>query len=340
MLPIAFLALLIVQINFGILPIAQKITLASLSPLALFAVRSLGAACLFSLSYAIIRPKPVTVGAFSQTPAKTYLFLSLLGISLNQFLLILALTQTTAIATVIVVPSITLFTYAFAILLKKEHFAWDKAIILTLGGTGVLLMFSEGILHMWQHLDASVLIGNVLCLFSAAVYGLYLVLSRDYIGRQPALEFTAKMFSWALVWLALLLLMAASWHLLSKQDLSWQGLFLRSAPLHEQSWHYSLNDPKLLLTLAFIVIGPTVTNYFLNLWALRFLPASTVSGFISLQTLIGSTLSHLILGEEIKPHYVISAFCIICSIVLLSIQSWRQQTRTVPTLTPASTGKV
>jgi len=76
--------------------------------------------------------------------------------------------------------------------------------------------------------------------------------------------------------------------------------------------------------IVFIVSGPTVINYFLNLWALKSLPASTVSGFISLQILIGGSLSHFFLGEEIKASYGIAAFCILLSVILLSLRPFKR----------------
>lgn len=325
-MPLAFLALMLVQLNFGILPIAQKLALQSLTPLALFGIRTLMGASIFFLVYQIWARRHQPLVTQAKTPTRVYLFLSLLGISLNQFLLILALTQTTAIATVVVVPSITLFTYGFAILLKRERFEWSKAVTLLLGGMGVLLLFGDGLLHMIHQLDASIFWGNLLCLVSAAVYAFYLVISRDYVGRQSAVEFTSRMFSAAVVWLGLLLAGAWIWQLVRYPDASWLSLFLKDVPATQPELAWNGLQPELMGTLSFIVLGPTVINYFLNLWTLKRLPASTVSGFISLQTLIGSTLSYYILGEEIKASYVVSALCILCSVFLLSIHSLRTPT--------------
>jgi drug/metabolite transporter (DMT)-like permease len=320
-MPLAFLALMLVQLNFGILPIAQKLALHTLTPLALFGIRTVLGAALFFVFYKLwSRRKPPASG--TRTPAKVYFMLSLLGIALNQFLLIVALTHTTAIATVVVVPSITLFTYGFAILLKRESFEWSKAVTLLLGGMGVLLLFGEGLLHMIDRLDASIFLGNVLCLVSAAVYAYYLVISRDYVGRQSAVEFTSRMFGAAVVWFLLLLLGSWLWQRIQDPSASLLNLFVHD-PLDPNSPGWTGFSPQLLGTLGFIVLGPTVINYFLNLWTLKHLPASTVSGFICLQTLIGSTVSYFVLGETIKPTYVISAVCILSSVLLLSMRSLR-----------------
>lgn len=326
-MPLAFLALMLVQLNFGILPIAQKLALHTLTPLALFGIRTVLGAALFFVFYKLWTQRKPSAASETKTPAKVYFMLSLLGIALNQFLLILALTHTTAIATVVVVPSITLFTYGFAILLKRESFEWSKAVTLLLGGMGVLLLFGEGLLHMIDKLDASIFLGNVLCLVSAAVYAFYLVISRDYVGRQSAVEFTSRMFGAAVVWFMLLLVGSWLWQLVQDPSASPLSLFVHEAPQDAIGQAWNEFSPQLLGTLGFIVLGPTVINYFLNLWTLKHLPASTVSGFICLQTLIGSTVSYFVLGETIKPTYVISAVCILSSVLLLSMRSLRAPLR-------------
>jgi len=149
------------------------------------------------------------------------------------------------------------------------------------------------------------------------------VISRDYVGRQSAVEFTSRMFSAAVVWLILLLAGAWIWQVTQQADASWLSLLVKDVPADQFGPVWEGLQPQLLGTLSFIVLGPTLINYFLNLWTLKRLPASTVSGFISLQTLIGSTLSYYILGEEIKASYVVSALCILCSVFLLSVNSLR-----------------
>ncbi len=331
---IALLALLLVQINFGILPIAQKLTLTTLTPLALFSIRSVMGALTFQIAFRLWRKYQNQESLFTPSSPKVYLGLSLLGISLNQFLLILALTMTSAVAAVIVVPSITLFTYLFAVLLRKEPFMWSKAGILLLGGTGVFILFGDGLLQVFQGLDHSSFVGNLLCLISAAVYALYLVISREHIAKQPALMFTSHMFSWALVWTSLLMVASIGFFLWKQPGAPLYEIFLHSPALIPLNSSVA-PEPKLLVwMIIFIISGPTVINYFLNLWALKTLPASTVSGFISLQTLIGASLSHFYLGEEIKASYGLAAFCILLSVILLSIGSFRRTSLPLPIRKP------
>jgi drug/metabolite transporter (DMT)-like permease len=321
---LALLALLLVQINFGILPIAQKLALSTLTPTALFTIRSLAGAIAFQLALRLWR-RTASRGheETAPLPAGVYLGLSFLGIFLNQFLLIVALTLTSAIAAVIVVPSITLFTYLFAVLLKREAFTWNRAGILMLGGTGVFILFSDSLLHLLEGMDRAAFFGNLLCLLSAAIYAYYLVISRDYINGQPALLFTSRMFSWALVWTSCLVLGGLAWFALQNPSLSLWHFFVHESPRIPAPLTEAPQSGTVIAMLTFIVAGPTVLNYFLNLWSLKRLPASTVSGFICLQTLIGAGLSHLVLGEEMRPSYFWAGACILVSVVLLSLRSFR-----------------
>ncbi len=320
----AFLALLVVQCNFGFLPVAQKISLTVLTPWTLYALRSLAGALVFQIAYQVWRWRRRDLGVDSGSSLLTsrqYLFLSFLGIASNQFLLILALSFTQAMATVIMVPSITLFTFLFAIVLKKEAFTWARAFTLGLGGVGVLVLMGDSLHTMVSGMGARALLGNILCLISALAYALYLVLSRDSVRRIPPLEFTSRLFSYSLVWVVIFL--GLGYFLVPHE--TWTEFWWNS-PVHPLAGKATgPSNLNLIAVLSFIVAGPTVLNYFLNLWSLQHLPASTVSGFISLQTLIGAAASSVFLHEKLKPTYGVAALCILGSVLLLSFQTFLQK---------------
>ncbi len=320
-MPFAILVLLFVQCNFGLLPIAQKTVLTTLSPVSLFALRSIAGALVFQIVYLLWRgwqPRHL-VRAETEVSALRFLWLAFLGISANQFLLIVALSFSQAVAAVIMVPSITLFTYLFAVLLKRESFAWNKAFTLCLGGVGVLILFADSLDSLAKGWGGSALLGNVLFLISAMAYALYLVLSKQDVRSLAPLQFTSRLFGYSLVWV--FVFVGASYLFWSGEDVSgfWiqipQRVLVGTCKVPSQS--------TLVGMLSFIIIGPTILNYFLNLWALRRLPASTVSGFISLQTLIGAAASSWYLHEQWKPTYGLAAFCIVSSVLLLSYQTFR-----------------
>ncbi len=321
-MPLAILVLLFVQFNFGILPIAQKTVLTSLTPTSLFALRSVAGAIVFQIVYLIwLRWQQRHLDkAETLVSAKRFLWLAFLGISANQFLLIVALSFSQAVAAVIMVPSITLFTFLFAILLKREQFTWKRAMTLSLGGGGVIVLFADSLHTLANGWGGSALLGNVLFLVSAMAYALYLVLSKDDVRKLPPLQFTSRLFNYSLVWV--LVFLALSYLFMAGEESShfWYRFPQRTLP----GTDIVPTQNTLLGMLSFIIIGPTILNYFLNLWALRRLPASTVSGFISLQTLIGAAASAWYLHEQWKPTYGIAAFCIVTSVLMLSFQTFRR----------------
>ncbi len=320
----AVLLLLVVQINFGILPVAQKTVLTTLTPWSLFALRSIAGAISFNVLYQvwILWRRPPLVRAEAIVPVRVFLGLSFLGISANQFLLIIALTLTSSIAAVIIVPSITLFTFTFAVCLGRERFSWTQAGILLLGGGGVLILFADSLHEMLAGIDRQGFYGNLLCLISAAVYALYLVLSRDWTVKLPALQFTSRLFAYASLWSVLFL--GIGYLFVGPGYGQALSFFMHAAPQVLAGTGLAPHRSLVAATLVFIVLGPTVLNYFLNFWVLRTLPASTVSGFISLQTLIGAAVSHLVLHEPMKPSYGAAAACILLSIACLSWQALRR----------------
>lgn len=320
---VALVLILLVQINFGILPVAQKTVLTSLSPWALFGLRSLAGAASFLLIYKLwlLIRRPKIDAAEKAIPQRVFILLSFLGISANQFLLIMALSLTSSVAAAIIVPSITLFTFLFAILLGRERFTWSQASILTLGGCGVLILFADSLREWIYGLDQGNLYGNLLCVLSAASYALYLVLLRDWVGKLSALQFTSRMFSYAAGWSLIFLAMGYLW--VSSSLETWQEFFIKSSPTLLGGTGLVPSATTVSLTLVFIILGPTVLNYFLNFWVLRLMSASSVSGFISLQTLIGATASHFLIQEPMKHSYGLAAICIILSITLLSWRSLR-----------------
>lgn len=312
---LALLAMILVQLNFSVLPVLQKIILTTLTPWALLSVRTLGGSLLFMLAYLIWKGRRPLPLAERVVPPANFLLLAILGITGNQLFLIIALTMTSSLAAVIIVPSITLFTYLFALLLKRETFSWTRAFALVLGGTGVVVLFADGLMDLLQNVDTRSFYGKSLCLASAAVYSLFLVLSRDWNGKLPALQFTSRLFTYAAFWTLLVIAVILTFGLVPYDE-----LWLRDSP-QLISGLGTLPSPTLLsLTLVFIVLGPTVLNYFLNFWVLRHMPASAVSGFISLQTLFGAVFSRLILNEELKPSYAVAASFILASIGMLSWQ--------------------
>ncbi len=261
------MALLTVQVLFGLLPVATKWVLPHLDPLPLTALR-IGAAALIML---YLHPFVVR-DAVPWREAPRVFVLGLLGIAANQALFVVGLARTTAINATLIITTIPVFTYVVALLLGKENLGPRRAagIILAFGGVLYLLGMSR------FQAGASSAIGDLLVALNCLSFSVFLVLARPMAQRYEAMSLTTGYFL-----AGALILVPLGWS---------SGLPEQSAAMPGAAW----------LVMAFIVIGPTVAAYALNNTALRTVPASTVAVFIYLQPIIATLTAAWLLDEEVS----------------------------------------
>src|SRR5687768_3962747 len=150
------LALITVQILFGIWPIFGKIVLRSMSSTSLVALRLVGAAFLFAILQRHVTP-------LLRMPLKDIVMLtacSMLGIVGNQFLFVNGLALTTVINAEILSTTIPVYALAVSILLGYERGSRKTLIGVLLSAAGVLYLVNP--LH--ADLSGHSTLGNVLIL--------------------------------------------------------------------------------------------------------------------------------------------------------------------------------
>src|ERR1044071_3837429 len=127
------LALLAVQILFGIWPIFGKIVLRSMSPASLVSCRLTGAALLFALLQRKLTP-------LLRMPVRDIALLtlcSMLGIVGNQFFYVKDLSLTTAINATLLSTTIPVFTLFVSILFGSDRLSARRLIGIMLAAAGV-----------------------------------------------------------------------------------------------------------------------------------------------------------------------------------------------------------
>jgi drug/metabolite transporter (DMT)-like permease len=72
------------------------------------------------------------------------------------------------------------------------------------------------------------------------------------------------------------------------------------------------------LTLAYIVLIPTIGAYYLNAWALARVSPSTVAVYIYLQPVIGFLLAVLFLGEPFTFKSIVAGILIFAGVFLVT----------------------
>lgn len=274
------MALLAVQVLFGTMPIAMKVALRDMSSPALALLRVGFAAILFVVLQRVL------VGERIHN-RRDYLELaaySLFGVVFNQLLYITSLTLTTATAAQTCAAAGPALTLMFAILLRRESATPAKWVGIGLAGAGVLSLIGGGE-------GGGAALGNLLALMNTACFAVYLVISRGLAQRYHPLT----IITWVFV-------------LGVPGMLPWGARAVLAEAGHAQ--------PLTWLALAWIVVGPTVGAYYLNVYALAKVESSVVSTFVYLQPLVTAALAVTLLDEIPSPRVIPAALLIFAGVAV------------------------
>lgn len=266
---LALAALVAVQLLFGTLPVAGKLALPALGAGGVVGVRVVGAALLFHLVRPLAGVPPLPRALMGKV-----IGLSVLGISANQLLYMYGLARTSAAHAALITTTIPLLTELAGVALGRSRLSGRRGAGIAVAFAGVAVLVASG-----DGAGVATPLGDLLVLANATVYALYLVLSRDVLAEAHPLSVLPWLFTWGAV---PVLLVAGP------------------PPLTGQ-------PPEVLAGAVWLVLGPTVGTYGLNLYALRHVPASTVAMFIYLQPIVAAILAIPLLGERLTPATILSA---------------------------------
>lgn len=278
------LALILVQVLFGALPIAAKIVFREMSPGLLTFARVAGAAAVFvALHLLIVRERIPPAREI-----RRLVLCSLLGVSANQWLYLEGLSRTTALNAQILITSIPALTVAAAILLRRETAGAAKWTGVAVAGAGALYLIGV------ERFDPTAALGNALVLANSTCYAFYLVLARDLLVRYRPSSFAMWIFLFATI---------------SLLPLGVGGVAKAGVP--------HLSGPA-TLALAFAVAGPTVGAYFLSVWALKRVHSSLVAVYVYLQPIVAGALAAWMLDEPVSPRVVPAAFLVFVGVAIVA----------------------
>jgi drug/metabolite transporter (DMT)-like permease len=260
------LALLAVQAMFGTWPIAGKIILRSLSPVALVAFRVAGAALALAAFSSILRTKRIeSRGDY----ARLGLY-SLIGVVLNQLLFVQGLKSTSAINATLLASTIPVFTLLVGVILGKEFLTWRKVAGIVLAAAGVVYLVNPRQAEFSSHS----FMGDGLLVLNSLCYGAYIAISRDVVRKYGPLT----VITWVFVLGNAVTLPLALWRVPAASITAMPYL----------GW----------ICLVYVILIPTVGAYFLNGWALSRVDPSMVAVYIYLQPLFAFALAPLLLQEH------------------------------------------
>lgn len=279
-------ALAVMQVLFGLLPVAGTAALAELTPPAMIGARMIGSGLLFVVIALIY-------GARSKPTPRDLLALAglaLLGVTGNQLLYAEGLLRAGPVNAAVLMVSIPALTVLVAMIAKKEPPRPRR-----IGGVAIAICGALLLLPLEKaDFSSSAMAGNLLLLSNFLCYATFLVFVRPYITKLGAAAVVGWVFAFGAI-----------------EALPWI-----TEPLIETTWHAL--PGWLWATLAFIVAGPTVAAYGLNSYALRWADASLVAVYFALQPFIAALGAWLILGAEVPLRSAIAGLVIITGVIVSS----------------------
>lgn len=295
-------ALVLVQLLFGLhYSVAREIT-AQIDPLAWTALRALLAVVALAVVMVVLRRAWPRGGALW---ARLTL-LGALGVALNQLLFNAGMARSTAIHAVLLMATVPAQTLALGVLMGQERFTARKLASVLLGLVGVAILLrvdalaGSGSGAWWQTRDggeaasfgATLLAGDLMIFANASCYALYLALGKATTRRLDPVALCAGVYVTGGA-----LALALGGTALARVDL---------AGLPGALWGW----------IGFVVLGPTVAGYLLNLHALARLPTSTVGLFINLQFLIAAGVAMWWHGERFDARLVLAGLLVLGGLAL------------------------
>ena len=283
------LALLAVQLTFGIFPVVARLLMQQMSPFALASLRVLGSTLVFQalLWWRFSSGK----GPGVRLVRRDYYLLMLggvLGIALNQLSYIYGLALTGAMNATWISGSIPVFTLLMATFRKMER---PTAV----NWLGVFLAFAGCLWLVGLPGPAArdnFFLGSLFLVAGCVLYSAYLVLLRPILQRLPTLDVVAWTFTFGTP-----IILLAGWKEL--RDLGnitaagWWGLLL-------------------------VIDLPTVAAYLLNNWALGRARPSLVASYINVQPILVGSMAVFLLDEQLSAQLLLSGTLIFSGVFFAS----------------------
>lgn len=267
-------ALLAVQVFFGLFPLFGKLAMVSFAPRVVAGWRiTVGASVLLLVAFA-------KHGRAAWPRRGDWLRLqvcALLGIALNQVLYLEGLQRAPSVNAALVMALIPVFVFALSVALRLERLVPARALGLALAVAGMVIL----LVRKRVDLGPDYLAGNLLMVTNAFSYSLYLVLAKPLAMRYPSLVLTAWVF----------------------------GLSLWTVPLFafDRAWAPASAGPEAWWSLAYVLVFPTILAYLLNSYALARVSASTTAIFIFIQPMIAAVAGSAVLHESLDAVFGLAA---------------------------------
>jgi drug/metabolite transporter (DMT)-like permease len=302
MTPAVHAALVLVQMLFASLAIAGRYVLPEFPAGLLVTVRVLGAAGVL-LTWNLLRGGPWVT---DRKDLAWLAMLGFLGIAANQSLFLFGLKHTTAVNATILVTTVPVFTVLGSVLIGREPPSPLKFAGIALAAVGAVYLIGPDRLTLAR----DVAFGNLLIVIGMLCYATYFLYSKPILRKHDSITVSAYVMLFAIV------------GVLPIGLVSLRGFDLGGVRGAVWGW------------VAFIVAGPTILTYLLNIWALRRASSNVVAVYIYLQPILTAAVAPLLLeGEGLTARAAIAGLMIFSGLALVLVAE-RRQHREVPVEAP------
>lgn len=262
-------AVILANVIFGLgVPVTKLLLDEWVSPMGYMFTRCLGAAVIFWIISLFMPKEPV-----ERKDLLIIMLGGLLGFVVSQTLTAWALVYTTPVYFSLIATLTPVATMLMAAVFLKETLNGKKTIGVLIGIAGALLMVFMG----WQGgSGTNDVLGIFLTILSLLTWVIYLLITRNVSQKYSAV--TQMKWIFLISTLAVLPFAAPEW--------SQQKLF-------SAAWAWTG-----VAEMAFIVLFATVMGYFAIPFAMRYLPATTVSIYTNLQPVVAS-LTAIYIGQDV-----------------------------------------
>jgi len=248
-------------------------------------LRVVGAAALFWIASLFTKSEKVD--------PKDYLRLfgcAVFGMFINMLAFFKGLSLSTPINSSVIITLSPVILLVLSAIFLKEKISPIKIIGIAIGMLGALVLVLFG--ASTQANAPNIPLGNVLYFINGATYAIYLILVKPITNKYS----TVTLMKWLFL----------------------TGVFLNLPFTISEFTNVNWLDlpTRVIWIMLFVVVGTTFSTYFLNLYALKTLKASTVGAFIYLQPLIAVIFAVLVGADRITPVRALAGLLIFAGVYL------------------------
>jgi len=282
----AHISLIISGLLFGANYWIAKFALATFHPYFIVAYRIAIATAIFWIIDAFKKNK-------HKLSAKEIIILfiaGLLGVTINQAMFFAGLKYSTPVETSLLHTLSPILVAVLAVIVIKEKVSRTKMIGISLGFIGCLIIILTGKEISFGNTH---FVGNMLIVANIIAYSIYLVIVKPFMSKYNSLFVLKYIFLFGLI------------------------SFLPIGALYPKEIIYFTADMYAWLSLIYVVLGTTVITYFLTIYSMHKLQATTVGFYTYLQPFIAAGIGYVTGKESITLMSGIAALLLFVGIWLV-----------------------